>query len=62
MQPQQSEPVPEAPKEQTNLDRKYGRIGISAVVAALRYQGSAAMRSRSQHLRQPDLGAAEEPA
>ncbi len=25
--------------ERTNLDRQYGTIGISAVLAALRYQG-----------------------
>jgi len=27
------------PGERTNLDRQYGNIGISAVAAALRYQG-----------------------
>ena len=29
------------PGETTELDRRYGRIGISAVAAAARYQGSA---------------------
>lgn len=30
-----------APSEQTQLDRRYGDIGISAVAAAVRYQGAA---------------------
>jgi hypothetical protein len=28
-------------REDFNLDRRYGKIGISAVAAALRYQGDA---------------------
>jgi hypothetical protein len=33
-------------REQINLDHRYGRIGISAVAAALRYQGA---RKNSAH-------------
>jgi hypothetical protein len=48
MEAHQVEPAPKSPRERTNLDQKYGRIGISAVVAALRYQEQTAKRSRSQ--------------
>jgi len=42
------ESAPKSPREQPSLDQKYGRIGISAVVAALRYQEQIAKRPRSQ--------------
>ena len=32
-----AEPIQEARHEQSNLDRQYGDIGISALVAALHY-------------------------
>jgi hypothetical protein len=60
MEAHQAEPTPESAREQTNLDRKYGRIGISALVAALRFQGPTTARQQSQRSQQPDLGAAEE--
>jgi hypothetical protein len=37
---QKAEPAKETAKE-TALDRRYGAIGISAVAAAVRYQGDA---------------------
>jgi hypothetical protein len=37
MKPPNSERLPSRPR--TDLDSKYGAIGISAVAAALRYQG-----------------------
>jgi len=36
-----AEPIQEARREETRLDRRYGKIGISALVAALRYQSEA---------------------
>lgn len=30
---------PQAPREETNLDYRYGEIGILAVAAAMRYAG-----------------------
>lgn len=35
---------PQVCNDSTALDRRYGQIGISAVVAALRYQGGAKIR------------------
>ena len=41
-------------REAQNLEGRYGEIGISAVVAAMRYQGEAKPSARDQPDRQPD--------
>lgn len=47
--------------KETALDRRYGAIGISAVVAALRYQGGAKNPAYAP-VATPGYGAAEEAA
>ena len=37
--------TPKAKPEASNLDRRYGKIGISAVAAAVRYQSEANNRT-----------------
>ena len=39
-QASQPQRQPEAPCEHTNLDRRYGEIGIMSVAAAMRYSSS----------------------
>ena len=41
-------------REAQNLEVRYGKIGISAVVAAMRYQGDANDPERGSTDRQPD--------
>ena len=43
----------DAPREDTNLDRKYGRIGISAVAAAARYCSGAKISTSAAEARRP---------
>jgi hypothetical protein len=48
------------PREQVSLDRRYGRIGISALVAALRYRSEAKNRpetAATTHTKRHKLGA-----
>jgi hypothetical protein len=40
--------------EAQNLEVRYGKIGISAVAAAMRYQGDAKKPARVPTARQPD--------
>jgi hypothetical protein len=62
METHQDESVPEAPGEQTNLDRKYGRIGISALAAALLYQGQTTQQPRSRRADRAAIRATDEAA
>jgi hypothetical protein len=41
-------------QEAQNLEVRYGKIGISAVAAAMRYQGDAKEAARVPPARQPD--------
>ena len=41
-------------REAQNLEVRYGQIGISAVAAAMRYQGDAGDRARVISVRQAD--------
>ena len=41
-------------REAQNLEVRYGKIGISAVAAAMRYQGDAGDRARVISVRQAD--------
>jgi hypothetical protein len=41
-------------REAQNLEVRYGKIGISAVVAAMRYQGDAKNPAHAPMDRQPD--------
>jgi hypothetical protein len=43
-----------ARREVQNLEVRYGKIGISAVAAAMRYQGDAKAPARARADRQPD--------
>jgi hypothetical protein len=46
--------APSARREAQNLEVRYGKIGISAVAAAMRYQGDAATPESASTERQPD--------
>jgi hypothetical protein len=48
--------VPSARREAQNLEVRYGKIGISAVAAAMRYQGDAGTPESASTERQPDRG------
>ncbi len=41
-------------RETQNLEVRYGKIGISAVAAAMRYQGDAAIPEHAATAREPD--------
>ena len=44
--------------EAQDLEVRYGKIGISAVAAAMRYQGDATISEDASTVRQPDPAAA----
>jgi hypothetical protein len=46
--------------ERSDLDRRYGQIGISAVAAAVRYQGEARNPVHAPPARKPDQDADED--
>jgi hypothetical protein len=51
---QTAKSTPSARREAPNLEVCYGEIGISAVVAAMRYQGDAKTPAQVPMDRQPD--------
>jgi hypothetical protein len=49
-----AQPTQSARREPQNLEVRYGEIGISAVVAAMRYQGDGRIAAQVLTRRQPD--------
>ncbi len=49
-----AQPVQKSPRNEPNLDSRYGEIGISAVAAALQYKSAAKNPAYAPVVPQPD--------